>query len=179
MGSDLRIVPLDRNHDREGFDCGDAGLNLFLQRGALQNRNAGFSVTYVLTEGVSRRILAYYTIAAGEIACGLQSEKDTKSLPRYPVPVLRLCRLAVDRTFQKRGYGGSMLVDVLRRALHLSSSLGLHAVEVDALNDTARNFYRRYGFRSLPDDTLHLYLPLKAFRRLLEGRRDEGTKRRE
>jgi len=33
-------------------------------------------------------------------------------------------------------------------------------VEVDALDDQAAAFYRRYGFAPLLDDPLHLYLPI-------------------
>jgi hypothetical protein len=49
----------------------------------------------------------------------------------------------------------------------LSAGLGVHAVEVDAIDDPAAAFYSKYGFTSLPDDPLHLYLPISTVEDLL------------
>jgi hypothetical protein len=40
-------------------------------------------------------------------------------------------------------------------------------LKVDALDDTAAAFYRRYGFAPLLDDPLHLYLPIATVERAL------------
>jgi ribosomal protein S18 acetylase RimI-like enzyme len=49
----------------------------------------------------------------------------------------------------------------------LSSGLGVHAVEVDALDEAAAAFYRKYGFTPLLDDPLHLYLPIATIEQVL------------
>jgi GNAT superfamily N-acetyltransferase len=164
MASEQRIVPLERAHNRASFDCGEASLNVFLQCHALQNRNAGYSVTYILQEGASPDILGYHTISSGVFSCTLLPPHEAKKLPRYMMPVLRLARLAVDRRQQGRGLGGLLLVDVLRRAVALTNEPGIAAVEVDALTDTARVFYERFGFRALADDRRHFYLPVRTVR---------------
>jgi GNAT superfamily N-acetyltransferase len=83
-----------------------------------------------------------------------------KRLPRHPVPVVLLARLAVDLEAQGQGLGEGLLVDALERTVGLSNALGLHAVEVEAIDDAARSFYGKYGFVPLLDDERHLYLPV-------------------
>ncbi|MBL0177020.1 MAG: GNAT family N-acetyltransferase [Ignavibacteria bacterium] len=167
----MRIVLLDRTHDREGFDCGEVSLNAFLKQHARKNAELGFSVTYVLTADDSNEILAYYTIAGGEFDCELLPATSRKGLPRHAVPVIRLCRLATDLTQRGKGLGEIMLLDVLRRAVSISEQLGVHAIEVDALSDAARTYYRKYGFQSLLNDPAHLYLAIETARRLLPDRK--------
>jgi GNAT superfamily N-acetyltransferase len=83
------------------------------------------------------------------------------------VPVVLLARLAVDASAQGKGLGEGLLLDALQRALDLSAGLGVHAVEVDALDESAAAFYRKYGFTPLLDDPLHLYLPLTTVEQVL------------
>ena len=163
----MRIVLLDRTHDREGFDCGEESLNAFLKQHARKNAELGFSVTYVLTVDDSSEILAYYTIAGGEFDCELLPATSRKGLPRHAVPVIRLCRLATDLTQRGKGLGEIMLLDVLRRAVSISEQLGVHAIEVDALSDAARTYYRKYSFRSLLDNPNQLYLAIETARKVL------------
>jgi predicted GNAT family N-acyltransferase len=158
----MHIVALRKEHERGAFDCGVESLNVFLKQHARRNAEAGFSATYVLLKEESPRILAYYTIAAGQFACRELPDDVGKQLPKHPVPVLRLCRLATDLTQRGQGLGELMLVDALRRTVKVSTELGIHAVEVDALSAQARSFYQRYGFRSLRDDVNHLYLPVAS-----------------
>ena len=77
-----------------------------------------------------------------------------------------LGRLAVDQAQQGMGLGRLLLLDALRRALRMSEGIGLFAVEVVALDEAARAFYEKYGFLSLQDDALHLYLSMKTVRRM-------------
>jgi GNAT superfamily N-acetyltransferase len=71
-----------------------------------------------------------------------------------------LARVAVDRRFQGQGVGELLLFDVLGRAVVISEQTGLYAVVLDALTESAKTFYLRYGFRELLDDPFHLYLPI-------------------
>lgn len=106
-------------------------------------------------------VLGYYTISSGYVTFDTVPEK----LPRYPIPVVHLGRLAVDLRMQGRGAGKMLLVDALRRSVRVSEYLGIYAVEVRALHERARSFYLKYGFASLQDDPSHLYLPLKTLRK--------------
>jgi GNAT superfamily N-acetyltransferase len=86
----------------------------------------------------------------------------SRKLPRHPVPVVLLARLAVDRSVQACGLGKFLLFDALNRCLEISERLGVHAIEVDALDEAARHFYLRFGFIPLQDSAFHLYLPMSS-----------------
>jgi len=60
-----------------------------------------------------------------------------------------------------------LLLDALQRSLDLSAELGIYAVEVDAIDDSAAAFYRKYGFVQLVDNPLHLYLPMTIIEKVL------------
>jgi len=59
-----------------------------------------------------------------------------------------------------------LLLDALRRIEHAASVIGIHAVEVIAIDESARRFYLKYGFTELSNDRLHLYVSLKTIRSL-------------
>jgi len=156
------IEPLSARHDRSAFDCGEHSLNDYLQRFARQNDERGLGRTYVLVVPGQQQVLGYYTLSSGYVAFDTVPEK----LPRYPIPVVHLGRLAVDLRMQGQGAGRMLLLDALRQAARVSRHIGIYAVEVRALHDRARSFYLKYGFAPLLDDRLHLYLSLKSIQRL-------------
>jgi GNAT superfamily N-acetyltransferase len=154
------IEPLDRSHDRTQFGCGNVALDRFLHAlvGPYQRRRLGR--TYVAVAEGERRVRGYYTLAAGAVAFDVLPRDVARRLPRHPLPVILLARLAVDASAQGRGLGGELLVDALERCLDLGDRLGVHAVEVEAIDEPAKAFYAKYGFVALEDDLHHLYLPL-------------------
>jgi GNAT superfamily N-acetyltransferase len=164
--SSWRIEPLDRHHERSPFSCGHSSLDDFLQRLASQHAQRDFTRTYVAVLPPAARILGYYSLSAGAFDLSVLSEAQQKRLPRHPVPVVHVGRLAADRSVQGQGLGAFLLLDALARSERLANDLGVHAVEVQALDDTARAFYLHHGFEILQDDPQHLYLPMKAIRLL-------------
>jgi predicted N-acetyltransferase YhbS len=80
------------------------------------------------------------------------------------VPVVLLARLAVDQTTQGSGLGEALLVHAMRQCLQLAEKLGIHAIEVDAIDPSAAASYAKYGFVPLLDQPLHLYLPIATIR---------------
>jgi len=155
------IVLLQKTHERAAFDCGEASLNLYLQRYARQNAEAGFGLTYVaVAPSQPARILGYYTLASSRIE--REAVPPELKLPPYPVPTLLLARLAIDKRAQGHGIGARLLEDVLKRARALAREAGICGVEVDALHDKAAAFYVRFGFLPLQDSPHHLFLPLQS-----------------
>ena len=75
--------------------------------------------------------------------------------------MILLGRLAVDTRFQGQGIGKTLLTDALSRACQISADLGVHAVEVLAIDTEAAKFYGKYGFLEL-DSPLHLVLPISS-----------------
>jgi GNAT superfamily N-acetyltransferase len=154
------VEPLDRSHERAEFACGKGPLDNFLRSLVSQYEKRRLGRTYVAVRPGEKRVLGYDTLASGAVSFENLPQPATRKLPRHPVPVILLARLAVDQSAQGQGLGGFLLADALRRCLSLAGQLGVHAVEVDAVDDQARAFYERYGFVALQDDPLHLYLPV-------------------
>lgn len=154
----VAIQLLGTQHRREGFDCGDAALNEFLLRQAGQQQRRGFGKTYVALaeDGVS--VTGFVTVSAGQVTTSSLSAQS--KLPRYPAPMLRIGRLAVDARHQGKGIGQDLLAFALRLAVEFSQRVGLYAVVVDAKHDEAKAFYLRLGFIACVDNPLCLYLPV-------------------
>lgn len=161
------IEPFDRlRHDRSGFDCGLAILNVWLTTKARQFEKKDLARTYVLVEAGSTVVKGYYALSNHTVVYEALPEDQTKGLPQIDMPVVLIGRLAVDRSVQGRGLGEFLLIDALRRAEYLAQKIGIRAVEVDAVNDAAKRFYERYGFLALADDPHHLFLPMNVIRKL-------------
>lgn len=158
----LEERPLDpATHDRRGFDCGVAPLNEYLQRYAEQHRRRGISSTYVLVDTAApSTILGYYSLSAAEVSSERLSEEDRKRLPRYPVPCFRMGRLARSIAHPGQGLGKLLLGCAVDRCLQVREQLSAYALLVDAKDDAARAFYEHFGFKTLRDAGLTLYLPL-------------------
>jgi GNAT superfamily N-acetyltransferase len=151
---------LDRTHERAGFCCGNAPLDQFLHSLVSQYEKRRLGRTYVAVLPGARRVLGYYTLASGAVSFENLPAKAAKKLPKHPVPVALLARLAVDQTVRGQGLGRALLMDALKRCLDLSAQVGIHAIEVDAIDQEAKTFYEKFGFVSLQDNERHLYLPV-------------------
>jgi GNAT superfamily N-acetyltransferase len=156
----VHIELLTSRHCREGFDCGEAALNEFLRRQAGQQQRRGFGKTYVALAEDGVTVAGFVTVSAGQVATG-QLPVNLK-LPRYPAPMLRIGRLAVDVRHQGRGIGQELLSFALHLARDFSQRVGLYAVVVDAKNEKAKAFYARLGIVACVDEPLCLFLPLST-----------------
>lgn len=156
------ITELSQRHDRVGFDCGQPALNQFLQRFARQRSVRDFSKTYVICKPDAQQILGFYAISSGSI--DFAHWPPTLRLPRYPVPVARLGRLAVDKQAQGRGLGAVLLSHAVHLAVMLAEHIGLYALVVDAKDESAAAFYARHGFACFPDRPMMLFLTLEMAR---------------
>jgi GNAT superfamily N-acetyltransferase len=133
--------------DTDAFRCGDAEYDLFLQRYAGRNQDRLFvGTTYVALNGP--RVMGYVTVAVGQIDRDDVPGQVSGRLPRYPLPVLRLARLAVDETFQGRGLGRELAAFALAVALQIRAAAGCVGVVVDALPHRV-GFYAELGFVEL------------------------------
>lgn len=158
---DWREEPISRHHDRKNFDCGTSALNEYLERFARQNHESGGAKSFVaILPSEPARILGYYSISPGAIEFARVSDRITKKLGRYDVPVFRLGRLAVSLSVQRRGLGADLLLAAGERALSVAAEVGGVALAIDAKNVRAAAWYVRFGAMPLMDDPLKLILPL-------------------
>ena len=60
-----------------------------------------------------------------------------------------------------------MMVHAMRRALQVADSAGIIGFFVDAKDQAASHYYRRFGFIPLPDDPRKLFMPLATLRQAI------------
>ncbi len=109
-------------------------------------------------------MIGFYTIVAGEARHADAPERVVKGMPRYPIPLLVLARLAVHRDWQGRGIGAGLLLDALGRTLQVADMVGVRALAVHAKDDKSAEFYRHFGFMPSPTDNRHLFMLIKDIR---------------
>lgn len=110
-------------------------------------------------------MLGYYTLVTRTVERAIV---PSKGLPQGPRGVVLLGRLAVDRSYQRQGIGRLMLMRALRQTEEASRVMGIYAIALDAVDDSAREWYLGlgWGFQVLLDDPRHLFLPVVVIRRL-------------
>ena len=165
----LIITPLGKQHDRKAFDCGEASLNQYLDRYASQDaRRRVYRVFVASPLGEPRLVIGYYSLSAGSLAAADLPAKFRRRLPRYPVPVVLLGRLAIAKSHQGKGLGAILIADALQRIALASQVMAVYAVVVDALNNRAAEFYQQFGFIPLPSQPLKLLLPMESVATLFD-----------
>jgi GNAT superfamily N-acetyltransferase len=163
----LRIEKLQRTHAVEEFTCGQPELDRFLIRHALHAQQAGSSQTYV---GVNdKTVIGFYSLVVSEVKHADAPERVAKGMPRFPIPLLVLARLAVRSEWQGRRIGAGLLLDALGRTLQVADIAGMRALAVHAKDDSAASFYRHFGFVPSPTDSRHLFMLLKDIRAAAGG----------
>lgn len=149
------------SHETAEFRSGDQALDQWLQRYALANQGGGGARTYVVARG--RRVVGYYALSASSVEHGRATRRVAHGAPR-PVPAVLLGRLAVAAKEQGQGLGRSLLRDAVLRTLSSADSIGIRVMLVNAVDEDAARWYRRFGFEPSPTDPLHLMLLLKDAR---------------
>ena len=166
MGEKLQVSKLTLAHDPASFDCGNEALNRFIKLYALAGQRAGISQTYVAARG--SEIAGYHTIVVGQVVHDEAPERLTKGVPRHPIPVIVLARLAVDLEHQGSGLGAALVADAMRRVLQAADIAGVRAMLVQAKDERAQAFYQHLGFEPFPSQPLMLYRLLKDIRAMRE-----------
>ncbi len=165
----FRFEPLDKKkHNRAAFSCEQESLNAYLKERASQEIKKRVAAVYVLTTD-GKAIAGYYTLSQYAIDAGNLPPNlvDNLRLPRYDrLPATLLGRLARSEEFKGAGIGELLLMDALRRALAHSRNIASVAVVVDAIDEKARAFYRRYGFIDVPGNLNRLFIPMQTVAQL-------------
>lgn len=152
-------VALNADHRRAAFESGQPALDDWLRNRALRNEASGGSRTSVVCPRDSQEVVGYYSIAASSVSHEEAPGPVRRNAPR-PIPVVLLGRLAVDRAHQGVGLGGGLLRSALVRIAGAAAIVGVRAVLVHAIDESATAFYRRYGFLPSTFDESTLFLPM-------------------
>ncbi len=161
---------LNPGHDVAAFDSGVPVLDDWLKKRALANEESGASRTYVVT--ADGRVIGYYALANGAVAALAATGRVRRNRPD-PIPVI-VGRLAVDKAYQKRGVGISLLRDALLRTLQAADIAGIRAILLHAISDDAKWFYERCGFSESPIDPMTLMVSIADVQKILK-QKGSGT----
>lgn len=140
----IEIRLLTKNDDTSTFDCGDVALNQYFKQYAKQNQFKHYiGTTYVAL--VKGNIIGYVSVSSSSMRADVLSDSVAKKLPNYPLPILRLTRLAVDTQYQTQGIGKVLLKFVLKLTLKQKENFGCFGLVVDAKEGSV-SFYEQFGF---------------------------------
>ncbi len=163
------VEPITPDHDTQSFDCGSEAQSTWLVRHALQAHQSDSAKVYVVCAESSRRVVAYYALAAGSIEHASAPARLTEGVGRYPVPVVILTRMGVDLSEQGRGLGSALVRDALFQVAMIAERVGVRALVIHAETPAAAAFYQAIdsGFEPSPTDPLHVILLVKDLRRAI------------
>ncbi len=119
-----------------------------------------------------KTVAGYYTLSQYAVGVGDLPEAVVKrlKLPRYPqLPATLIGRLARGSDWKGHGVGELLLIDALKRALESTRTVESVAVVVDAKDERANGFYRKYGFLELPGHENRLFLPVRTIEEMFRG----------
>jgi GNAT superfamily N-acetyltransferase len=158
----LHVEKLQRTHAVEAFTCGEPALDRFLVRFALQAQQANSSQTYVGVSGAE--VVGFYTLVVGEVRHADAPARIVKGMPRQPIPLMVLARLAVHTKWRGQGIGAGLLLDAVGRTLQVADIAGVRALAVHAKDENAAAFYQHFGFMPSETDPRHLFMLVKDIR---------------
>lgn len=156
---------LEKHFDKDEFDCGHETLNTYLKTYASQDHKRGLARVFVLVDQ-QNVIQGYYTLSAGDISFEHLPPKISKKIPKYPIPVALIGRLAVNGTSQKQGLGRYLLIDAFKRILEVNKQLAIFAVIVDAKDEAAKRFYENHDFLAFEHEKFKLFIEMETIKRL-------------
>lgn len=155
-----RLEPLQREHDLEPFDCGNAGLTEWLQQHARHATGQG-TRTYVLIDARTGVVAGYFAIAPHLVERDKMPRRIARGAPRQ-IPAVLLAKLALDRSIQGHGLGSELLIRALGTIVESARVAGGKLVVVDAINDVAQRFYEHHDFETVPGSTSRLVKKLST-----------------
>ncbi len=140
----IEIRQIRKEDDTSLFHSADLNLDLYLKQYAKQNQFKHYiGTTYVAL--IKERIVGYVSVSAGSIRAGSLSKTLSKRLPKYPLPILRITRLAVDESFAGCGIGKALVRFVMELSLRQKEQFGCFGLVVDAKKGS-EGFYEQFGF---------------------------------
>lgn len=163
-------IELLTSQDRNTFCCGNDRIDRYFRETVGQDIKRDYVKCFLAIEDETDRLAGFYTLSANGIPLTEIPDDLKKKMPRYPtVPVGLIGWLGRHVDFAGRGLGEALLFDAIKRIAG-NTTIGLHAIIVDAIDGKAVEFYRGYGFvRLAADRPDRMYLPVATARKVVEG----------
>jgi GNAT superfamily N-acetyltransferase len=161
----FRIDRIKSSDLRSGFECGHATIDAYFSKYAVSNDRLNIGKTYVLrNDGTDPpSVVGFFTLSMAVVGNDSLPEEAKRGLPRYPMPVALIGQLGNDKRFRGQRLGERLLVEAFKIIAQTAIAVGCFGVVVDAIDDDAIGFYKKYGFELLPSQDKfpkRMFMPL-------------------
>lgn len=170
-GSSYVTTPIEPSDTKTAFSCGKRALDDYFARHAAGNDATGIGRAYVLRRRPGDDVglplvLGFYTLSMAVADSASVSGVLKKKLPKFPMPVALVGRLAVHQEAQGRRLGEKLLLDAMRRVVDAANIVGCTGIIVDAKDEDAERFYAKYDFATVTTDgwPRRMFLPIGTAR---------------
>ena len=163
----VSIKDIQQKSALKKFNCDVDALNEFLSRYALKNDKIGIGKTFVALDN-QEKIVGYFTLATAQVAYQEIPENYRGKLPKYPIPALRIARLAIDKELQGKGIGRWLLAQAFIKIVQVADVTGIYFIVV-AAKETSKAFYEHYGFIKFNDKELTYFILVDTVRKAIQG----------
>ena len=151
-----------KSEQLQTFASGCKALDIFLTNYARQNDKKDIAKTFIGLEG--GKVIGFFSLYNASLEFSDVPDGLKKHLPRYPIPCIRIARLAVAYDEQGHGYGTKLLSDALYKILVVSELTGTYFAIVDA-KESSKTFYEQFGFEKIEDHKLTYMLSVATIRK--------------
>jgi GNAT superfamily N-acetyltransferase len=161
MGRLSRVEALADNHNLELFSSGSDPLDNWLRKSAPKALASRMARVFVTHDDFD--VKGYYALAASSTLKGALPANHNKRLPRHPIPMALLARLAVDLSIQGQGVGRALVADAIERSAKVSLNLGIFGLVTNAKDEEAIRFYESLHFFPSTNDPTLMIFPLVGY----------------
>jgi uncharacterized protein (DUF1778 family)/GNAT superfamily N-acetyltransferase len=158
-------TPLLPEHAILQFESGKRSMDDWLAHRARQAQTRGLAKTFVVC--VQQRVVGYFSLSVGQIDSSELPGRGNLSRDAFPIPVVILTRLAIDKLYQGKGLGSALLQEAMHRTLAISSQAGVEALLTQPLDEKAAQFYQSHGFVQSPAAYKQLLVMIKDLESVL------------
>jgi GNAT superfamily N-acetyltransferase len=163
----VSIKDIQQKSRLKSFDCEIDVLNEFLSKYAQKNDKLGIGKTFIALNQQDK-IVGYFTLATAQVAYQEIPDDYRGKLPKYPIPALRIARLAVDKELEGKGVGKWLLAQAFIKIIQVADVTGIYFIIVDA-KETSKSFYEHYGFIKFKDVDLTYFILVDTVRKAIQG----------
>ena len=143
----FEFKPLAADLWREAFSCGDADIDKWFRKKALDHHNSlRCRVHTAFSEGGT--LIGFYAFCVAvedERWLDKQSHLKNHALNRF-FPALQIHYLGVQKEYQEKGLGTIIMGKIIEIFREAASTLGVPVMTLVALNERVAKLYTRMGF---------------------------------
>jgi len=163
----FQITPLNKQHNRNQFDCGYSEINTYLKQQANQSAKKSYTKTHVLVDdSTPDQIIGFYTLSSCFIKSELQ-ELININAP-YDLCGINLARMGIDKKHQHQSNAQYLIIDAVEKTYQVNKKMGVQGLFLDAKNDSLVKYYEKYGFECIENTDRKMWLPIGVILELVE-----------